>query len=134
MPDDGRLVISSDVVQFGGLPPSSWKIKDSPYFRVMVSDTGTGMDEATQGRIFGPFFTTKKAGIGTGLGLSVVNGLMEAHQGFIYLESAPRQGTTCSLFFPMPEGVEVGERVHLIAPRHLVGELAEAEEADDSGI
>jgi signal transduction histidine kinase len=131
MPLGGRIVISSDVVQFANLPPNSWKITNAPYFRVMVSDTGAGMDEATQARVFEPFFTTKSVGKGTGLGLSVVYGLMEAHQGFIDLESSPGHGATFSLFFPLPEGVDVAERVHLIAPKHLVGAPTESDTATD---
>jgi signal transduction histidine kinase len=134
MPEGGRILVSSDVVHFGSLPPNSWKIKDAPYFRVMVSDTGTGMDEATQVRIFEPFFTTKSAGKGTGLGLSVVYGLMEAHQGFIDLESVLGCGTTFSLFFPLPEGTEVVERVHLVAPKRLVGQLVDADKTDDYSV
>ena len=134
MPQGGRILISSDVVHFGSLPPNSWKIKDAPYFRVMVSDTGTGMDEATQVRIFEPFFTTKSAGKGTGLGLSVIYGLMEAHQGFIDLESVLGSGTTFSLFFPLPEGTEVVERVHLVAPKRLVGQMVDADKTDDDSV
>ena len=134
MPQGGRIVISSDVVHFGSLPPNSWNIKDAPYFRVMVSDTGTGMDEATQVHIFEPFYTTKSAGKGTGLGLSVVYGLMEAHQGFIDLESAPGHGTTFSLFFPLPEGTEVVDRVHLVAPKRLVGQLADPDKTDEYSV
>jgi signal transduction histidine kinase len=134
MPQGGRIVISSDVVHFGSLPPDSWKIRNAPYFRVIVSDTGMGMDEATQARIFEPFFTTKSAGKGTGLGLSVVYGLMEAHQGFIDLDSSPGRGTTFSLFFPLPEGIQVVDRVHLVAPKRLVGELVDTDKAGDYSV
>ena len=134
MPQGGRITIKSDVVHFGSLPPNSWKIKDAPYFRVRVSDTGTGMDEATQVRIFEPFFTTKSAGKGTGLGLSVVYGLMEAHQGFIDLESKLGEGTTFSLFFPLPEGSEPVDRLQLVAPKRLVGELAQQDGSEDYSV
>lgn len=129
MPEGGRVLISSDVVHFDRVPQGLFQINDAPYFRVMVSDTGTGMDEATQARVFEPFFTTKSVGKGTGLGLSVVYGLMEAHQGFIDLESEPGRGTTFSLFFPMPAGALVAERVHLVAPKRLLGKVAEAKPA-----
>jgi PAS domain S-box-containing protein len=67
---------------------------------VSVSDSGCGMSEATQKRMFEPFFTTKAVGHGTGLGLPVVLGIVQAHGGAIEVDSAPGQGTRFSLFFP----------------------------------
>jgi signal transduction histidine kinase len=123
LPNGGSIMISTDVIRFDRIPADTWQIKDAPYLRVIVSDTGTGIDEATQARIFEPFFTTKPAGKGTGLGLSVVFGLIEAHHGFIDMESKVGEGTTFSLFFPLPEDA-TAERVHLIAPIRLLGKTS----------
>jgi PAS domain S-box-containing protein len=71
------------------------------YIRIDVSDTGLGMDAETRRRVFEPFFTTKKDG-GTGLGLSVVYGIVQSHEGFIDLESESTRGTAIKIFLPVP--------------------------------
>jgi two-component system cell cycle sensor histidine kinase/response regulator CckA len=70
---------------------------------VTVSDTGHGMDAETLRRVFDPFFTTKKPGEGTGLGLAMVHGIMQNHEGVVTMESTPGVGTTARLYFPYIE-------------------------------
>jgi PAS domain S-box-containing protein len=74
------------------------------YVEISVTDTGAGMNERTRQRVFEPFFTTKAAGQGSGLGLSVVYGIVKAHGGTIEVESAEGRGTVFRLLFPLCPG------------------------------
>ncbi len=98
----GRLTIETRAVTLGvtdcaGLPEAV----PGAYVVLTVSDTGCGMDEATQARAFEPFFTTKGTGGGTGLGLATVYGIVRQNGGFVGVWSQSGQGTTFRLYLPL---------------------------------
>lgn len=82
-------------------PPDGENLPAAPVAHLWVRDTGEGMSPETLARVFEPFYTTKAAGRGTGLGLSVVHGIISAHQGHIRIDSAPGQGTTVHIHLPL---------------------------------
>jgi signal transduction histidine kinase len=101
MPEGGTITITVDEVLAGPFPDQPKEVAKQ-YLKVEVADTGVGMEDSVRQHIFEPFFTTKPSGKGTGLGLPVVYGLMQNHQGFVDVKSEPGIGTTFILFFPIP--------------------------------
>ncbi len=75
-------------------------LREGVYERLSISETGKGMNAGTLARIFEPFFTTKPLGKGSGLGLAVVHGIMQAHEGAVVAASEPGRGATFDLYFP----------------------------------
>ena len=102
-------VNARDAMSAGGELRISTKVEpDGAHARLVVEDTGDGMDDATAARAFEPFFTTKEVGIGTGLGLATVYGIVEQAGGTITLASRAGQGTRVDVLLPVAErGPEV---------------------------
>jgi CheY-like chemotaxis protein len=101
MPLGGRLVITARCASVAG--GAAQELAPGRYVRLAVSDTGTGMDEATLARASEPFFTTKGVGKGTGLGLSMVHGLAAQSGGAMHIVSRVGAGTTVELWLPVAE-------------------------------
>jgi signal transduction histidine kinase/CheY-like chemotaxis protein len=103
MPDGGRLglgVSACEVRDPAAVQVRVGTLLAGPYVRFVVEDSGCGMPENVMGRMFEPFFTTKEASQGTGLGLSVVHGIVLGHKGALAVHSAPGQGTRFEVYLP----------------------------------
>ena len=104
---EGRIVIRTrrtgepKLLQLGAAPV--------PAVELAIADTGCGISEENLGRIFDPFFTTKEVGVGTGLGLSVTHGLVEAHGGTIEIESEVGVGSTFRVYLPLTRSPDGGD-------------------------
>ena len=102
MPAGGRLCIATERLTVdeefcrghAGMTPGDYVV-------LSVSDTGAGMDGNTLRRVFEPFFTTKPIGVGTGLGMSMVYGLVKQHRGYLDIDSNPGAGTTVRIYLPL---------------------------------
>ena len=101
MPNGGELTVSTGHALLTPEAPDPHGIMPSGhYVELRVRDTGQGMTPETMAHIFEPFFTTKELGKGTGLGLATVYGIVKQSHGYIFVDSAPDQGTTFHLYYP----------------------------------
>ncbi len=117
MMDGGVLLITTDAVTLDEpfcLAAEHTDAEPGEFVRMLVTDTGSGIDEKTLPRIFEPFYTTKEIGKGTGLGLAMVYGIVKSHKGFCLVDSILGMGTTFSIY--LPAAVEAEEKKPAPAP------------------
>jgi CheY-like chemotaxis protein len=101
----GNLTISVDNVLLDDHPAKDYPdLKSGKYVKVMVGDTGLGIDPKIIDRIFDPYFTTKGVGKGSGMGLAVVHGIVKSHSGSIKVDNTLGKGTKFSMLFPLAQG------------------------------
>ncbi|MEA5463736.1 hybrid sensor histidine kinase/response regulator [Leptothoe sp. PORK10 BA2] len=117
MPDGGKLTISAMNLQLDrAFVSSHLNVEAGPYVVVTVADTGTGIPSDKLAYIFDPFFSTKQAHGGTGLGLSTVHGIIQSHGGFITVDTEVGQGTQFRVYLPAIEAEEIVEAEVLSFP------------------
>ena len=102
MPEGGKLLLKTGTITGLELRKHFQEARQEEYVWITVTDTGHGLDKAIKNRIFEPFFTTKSQGQGSGLGLSVVYGIVTNHSGFIDMASEAGRGTTFDIYLPVP--------------------------------
>jgi signal transduction histidine kinase len=107
MPGGGIIAINGEVVLLDRAAAANWQLQTGSFVQLSVKDNGFGMDESVARRIFEPFFTTKDVGRGTGLGLSVVYGMVRRWQGNIMVESSPGTGTTFIILIPLAKSEQL---------------------------
>jgi CheY-like chemotaxis protein len=135
MPSGGKVIIETSNVRLDEKYAAAHAgVTPGEYVMLSVSDTGTGMDAATQKRIFEPFFTTKGVGKGTGLGLSTVYGIVQQSGGHIWVYSELRRGTSFKLYFARVDSTASASspRLTKAAPPNGVGTILLVE--DDEAV
>ena len=124
MPEGGKLTIETSNIEIDeGYAHTRMDLKPGRYVMLAVSDTGVGISPEILPQIFEPFFTTKPVGRGTGLGLSMVHGIVKQSEGHIEVYSEPGQGTTFKIYLPRVEG----EAEAMPAPARVPGGLTGTE-------
>jgi PAS domain S-box-containing protein len=103
MPEGGNITIETENCELSSAFVHPHGVVPGKYVKVLVSDTGIGMDDLVRARVFDPFFTTKRRGRGTGLGLAAAYGIMKNHTGFITVASEKDVGSTFSIFLPVSD-------------------------------
>ncbi|MFM2081484.1 MAG: hypothetical protein RL380_175 [Verrucomicrobiota bacterium] len=118
MPNGGKLSLTTELVTLDPSAPRQHpQARPGKFVLLRITDTGTGMDEATLARAFEPFFTTKPVGKGTGLGLATAYGIVQQHRGWIEVRSTVGQGTEFRLYLPeSPLAKTTGNTDRIIAP------------------
>lgn len=120
--DIGRITLSTENIEVTSKHQTTHpRAHPGRFVQLTVADNGCGIDQQTLAKIFDPFFTTKEPSHGTGLGLSVVHGIVNQHKGWIEVESHPGQGTTFRLYLPAMDEEPVAESRVTVSKASIMG-------------
>ncbi len=103
MPNGGILTVATVKVFCADDFVAPFGVVSGYFIKIIVADTGVGMDEAIQRKIFNPFFTTRETGKGSGLGLASAFGIVKNHGGFITVKSEPGAGSAVNVYLPVSQ-------------------------------
>lgn len=136
MNEKGIITVTTDLVELRDTEIfADENFSPGSCFCLSVADTGVGMDEIVMSRIFEPFYTTKNASEGTGMGLSIVKGIVDNHGGLIRVDSKSGEGTTFRIYFPLawdlkeearlkpPEVMRGNERILFVDDEEMIAEI-----------
>jgi PAS domain S-box-containing protein len=101
MPEGGELFLETSIVDLDAAFCQPHSVNPGRYAKIVIRDTGIGMDDTIRQRIFDPFFTTKDKGRGTGLGLASVYGIIKNHAGIVMVTSEISRGATFTIYLPL---------------------------------
>lgn len=118
MPRGGQLKFETTFVDLDAAAAAGHGVQPGRYVRIVVEDTGSGMDTATRARVFEPFFTTKQAGDGSGLGLSMVYGFVRQSRGAVHIDSTPGAGTRVAILLPQADEADAVEMASVASDFH----------------
>ncbi len=124
MPEGGEILIRTSSMEMTSRSLDLYAdIKPGKYVKLEITDTGQGIPEEIQDRIFEPFYTTKEVGKGTGLGLAMVYGIIKDHDGYITLKSSPGKGTSFYIYLPAANHMPVIENLEVSDLKISHGEI-----------
>lgn len=129
---NGKLTVNLKQIELDNQDLPDTTMEPGPYACLTVTDTGSGISEEVMGKIFDPYFTTKEQGKGTGMGLSVIHGIVKSAKGSIQVHSEPGRGTDFHVYLPVVKSSYKQQKAQIIEPFELGSEQILLVDDDDA--